>query len=266
MNHAHPDVVDQIRQLPLFDSLDTAQVAEIANASCYVSAQKHERLYWQGDTPQAFYHVVSGHVRRAVSSPAGDEWVIDIFSAGQHFSLVELFSGTPYLSFAEAVEPTQILRIGKIGLLHAVAANTTLATRLLAAIAQHQASFERDVAACFFHSGCRRLLDYLMRTAGPRLDPLGDTELELPVSKRLIAARIGMSAESLSRAFRELSDAGFIRVRGRKIVLLEKLASEFPREDSHAEDAAFAGASRRRTDLHLGRGRHTRPAASHARM
>jgi CRP/FNR family transcriptional regulator, dissimilatory nitrate respiration regulator len=213
-----------LQRVSLFQGLESSLLERLARAATCKEAKKGERIYWQGDTPQAFYFVVSGHVRRAIASPEGEEKVIDILSPGRYFSLAEIFGSSAYASFTEAVEPAVLLRIGKEGMLDAIAHSQSLALRLLEAVAEQQTTFERDVAACFFQSGCGRLVDYLLREAAPILQQEGDTILELAISKRLIAARIGVSAETLSRAFRELSEADLIAVQGKRIVLREKLA------------------------------------------
>jgi CRP-like cAMP-binding protein len=181
--------------------------------------------------------------------------------------LAEIFGSSTYTSFAEAVEPVVLLRIGKEALLDAIAHSQSLALRLLEAIGEQQATFERDVAACFFQSGCGRLVDYLLREAAPILRPEGDTILELQISKRLIAARIGVSAETLSRAFRELSDAELIAVRGRKIVLREKLALRHAAgSDGGETTTSYPQWGRRQSDRWGERPRIARASVSRALM
>lgn len=225
MRTTEPRSTFDLERIPLFAGLEPALLERIVRMSCCKSANKGERIYWQGDTPRAFYHVLSGHVRRALSSPVGEEKVIDIFSPGQSFGLVELFGDSSYASFAEAAAPTVFLQVDKEALLAAIGESRLLTLRVLASVADCQARFERDVAACFFQSGCARLIDYLLHAAGPNLRPAGDTTLELPMSKSLIAARIGVTAETLSRSLRELSDAGLIAVRGKTVILREELVA-----------------------------------------
>lgn len=213
-------------KIPMFAGLEPVLLERIVRTSCCKSANKGERIYWQGDTPRAFYHVLSGQVRRALASPVGEERVIDVLSPGQSFGLAELFGTSSYASFAEAVVPTVILQVDKDGLLGAIAESRQLTLRVLESVADHQARFERDVASCFFQSGTGRLIDYLIREAGPILRPFGDTAFQLPMSKSLIASRIGVTAETLSRALRELSDAGLIEVRGKMIILREELVAQ----------------------------------------
>ncbi|NTV11595.1 MAG: Crp/Fnr family transcriptional regulator [Zoogloea sp.] len=261
MQNEGSDLLCEIRKMSLFEGLDAALLAGIAHASIFRHAKKGARLYWQGDRPQAFYYVISGHIRRAISSAEGDEKVIDIVSPGQSFALAELFGEAPYESFAEAVEPAVLLQIGKEGVTGAIAASGVLALRILALVAEKQAAFERHVAACFFQSGCRRLLDYLLHKAGPNLAPQGDTVVELQVSKRVIAASIGVTAETLSRSLRELSDAGLIAVRGKKVHLLQKLAARIRAGSESEIGGRIEPHERRRADIRV---EHPRPAASTA--
>ena len=225
MQAASEGIVGHLRGMALFEGLEGTALATLARAAGYRSVGRDERVYWQGGQPTTYFHVISGRVTRALASPRGDEKVIDMIPAGQGFGLVELFGHAPYVSFAAASETSVLLEIAREGLMDAIRQSPPLALRILAAAAQRQAAFETDVAACFFHSGCRRLVDYLVRIAGPDFDPGGDTLVELPLSKRMIAASIGVSAETLSRSFRDLSEAGLIEVRGRRVTLLSKLTA-----------------------------------------
>ena len=66
-------------------------------------------------------------------------------------------------------------------------------------------------------AGAQRLLDYLLEQAGKPAGLAGETTVLLKASKKVIAARIGMTPESLSRNLRELSDQGVIVVDGRNV-------------------------------------------------
>jgi len=248
------EIASTIGRMQLFEGFSPALLAGIAATSYRKKAGTKERIYWQGDEPHAFYHVLSGHVRRAITSAEGDEKLIDIVSAGRHFGLAELFGDPRYGSFAEAVEPTVLLEIGRDGLIVAMEESRKLSFRVLAAVAGRQLAFEQEIAATFFHSGCRRLLDYILSEAGPNLGTAGDRVIRLQISKSLIAKRIGVTAETLSRALRDLSNAGLIAVRGRTITLLEKLYARQTDATEKAEKKPLPTAlptehHRRRTDL-----------------
>ena len=257
------DLVRIVASMPLFSDVGMAAIAAVAGASCLRHAAPKEAIYWQGDPTRAFYHVLSGHVRRAIISTEGDEKLIDVIAAGQHFGLAELFGGARYASSAETVEAALLLEIGRDGMLPAVAANSALSLRVLADVAAHQLAFEQEVAATYFHSGCRRLLDYLLRLAGTDLDGAGDKVVVLPISKGLLAEHLGMTAETLSRSFRDLVDAGFLSVHGKRITLLAKLGARRHAAE-RAADAAPSLRKRRRTDPWVDNSTLAQPLGSRA--
>lgn len=240
MNIEHAELIEKVGEIPLFRGLNAEVVARVAAATCQKTMPAKEHIYWQGDVPRSFYYVLSGHVRRAIVSAEGDEKLIDVVAAGGQFGLTELVGGAERVSAAEAVEATTLLEIGANGLIPAMESSRDLSRRVLSAVAESYMALEQEVAATFFHSGCRRLLDYLLNIAGPNLKPVGDTVVVLPISKGLLAERLGVTAETVSRAFRDLSAAGLVSVRGKTITLLAKLAQRRAAAGEGAAEAAIA--------------------------
>lgn len=234
------DLVQLVGNLPLFEGMDMGVVAAIAAASRKRRVIPRERVFWQGDVPHGFFYVLSGHVRRGIVSTSGDEKLIDVITPRHHLGLTELFGNGRYLSSAATVDAALLLEIARDGLMRAMELNRDFSRRVLAAVAEQHLALEQEIAATYFHSGCRRLLDYLLSLAGRRFDTPGDQVIALPISKRLLAERIGVTAETLSRAFRDLSEAGLIAVHGKTITLLAKLAGRV-RGGTDTEAAAFTG-------------------------
>lgn len=247
MQTAGEDLVRVVKNMPLFEGMDVTVIAEIAAAAALRNVAAKETVYWQGDAPRAIYYVLSGHVRRAIISAEGEEKLIDVVSPGQQFGLAELFGNPHHVSFAEAVETTLLLEISRDGLLPAVEANPQLSLRVLSVVAARHLAFEQEVAATYFHSGCRRLLDYLLHLAGTNPDAAAGRMVALPISKGLLAEHLGITAETLSRAFRDLSEAGLISVHGRRITLLAKIAARRP-TSAEAEAIPPHQRKRRRSD------------------
>lgn len=224
MQNTNGEIATKLASIRLFEGVDAAVVDEVARSTHVIKLQKGRLVYSAGTDARAIYHVVSGQLKVAVSSPDGGEKVIDIITAGQDVGVAELFGNVPYVSYAAAVVPTVLLQVGREGIRRALELDHRISQRLLRAMGERQASIERDIAANSFQSGCRRVVDYLLRLAGPGLSS-GETTVDLGIPKHLLAARLGFTPETLSRAFRCLSDAGLINVRGKLVTLSNKLAS-----------------------------------------
>jgi len=208
-------------EIALFRALPEHVIGEIAQSADVISLAKGKTIYAAGDRPRALYHVMSGHLKVSVSSQDGGEKVIEILSPRQLFGVAELFGDAPCVSSVETVTPVVMLAVGREGVLRAVEQEPGLSRRMLSAMAQRQSSIERDIAADCFQSGTDKVVDYLLRLAGPGMERGRAVDLELEIPKHVLAARMGFTPETLSRIFRELSDAGMIHVHGKHVTLME---------------------------------------------
>ncbi|HMV54127.1 MAG TPA: Crp/Fnr family transcriptional regulator [Rhodocyclaceae bacterium] len=216
------DIAAKLADIPLFEGLAPDLLADLARASHVARLPKGALLYSAGEQARVLFHVLSGQLKVAVSSSDGGEKVIDVVAPGHNIGMAELFGGVPYVSFAETVAPSLVLHISREAILRVVDRDPRISRRLLRAIGERQSALERDIASSSFKSGCRRVVDYLLRQAetcgdGP------DATVELGMPKHLLAARLGFTPETLSRAFRYLSEAGLISVRGKQVKLSPKL-------------------------------------------
>ncbi len=216
---AELDVMNILAAMPLFAGLAPAHLLDLARGSHTAVRQKGETIFHTGDTTHVLYLVLSGHVKRAILMHEGNEKLIDLVPPGKVFGLTELLGARACAAYAVAVTRVVLLCIGGGNLRRTIEVSPTLALRVLRAQAERQYDMECDLAARGFRSGCQRTLDYLLQLAGNRYSPTGETVVSLQVSKLLIAAHIGITPESLSRALRGLSDEGLILVDGRRICL-----------------------------------------------
>lgn len=213
------DLALLLGEVALFRDLPGSAVIDMARSTEVVSLPKCRIVYAAGDSPRALYHVMSGHLKVSVSSPEGDEKVIEILSPRDVFGVAELFDDAPCVSAVETVTPVVLMAIGREGVLRAIEHDPGLSRRMLGAMARRQTSIEREIAAECFQSGTAKVVATLLRLAGPDAACGESIMLELAIPKHVLAARLGFTPETLSRIFRELSDAGMIHVHGKQVTL-----------------------------------------------
>jgi len=66
-------------------------------------------------------------------------------------------------------------------------------------------------------SSAQRVIGYLLQHCPPENDCQGTLELTLPTSKQVIASRLNLTPETLSRILHDLTQAKLIEVHGRNI-------------------------------------------------
>ncbi len=234
MHTSLDDLALLLGEVALFRDLPSSAITDIARSTEVVSLPKCRIVYAAGDFPRALYHVMSGHLKVSVSSPDGDEKVIEILSPRDVFGVAELFDDAPCVSAVETVTPVVLMAIGREGVLRAIEHDPGLSRRMLGAMARRQTSIERDIAAECFQSGTAKVVASLLRLAGAEAAGGEPVVLELAIPKHVLAARLGFTPETLSRIFRELSDAGMIHVHGKQVTLTAAFIRCYAAVDAHA--------------------------------
>lgn len=201
-----------------FAGLPAAVLDELVAASRLLELPVNHVLYEAGKPIREAHLLFNGSVKRSTSIPGGAAKVIELVQSEQLLALGELFGATHYASSCVGITPTLLVAIDVRKLREATQNHQVLSCRIISALARRQFASEFDVTSHHYGlSGAQRLLDFLLEMAGEPPGLAGETTVVLSASKKMIAARIGMTPESLSRNLRELSDNGVLVVDGRKI-------------------------------------------------
>jgi CRP-like cAMP-binding protein len=93
---------------------------------------------------------------------------------------------------------------------------------MLAGLSRRLHQLVADVESYSTRSGTERLIGYLLHDCIGRgeeaaVDLQGSVDVELPVAKGVIASRLNLTQEHLSRILHDLSALGLIEVHGRRI-------------------------------------------------
>lgn len=219
-----PDKIDIpgiLSRIPLFAELDRQEILDIAAATREKRLAKGEMLFQRGDPVRGFFVVVMGQVKLAISSPQGSEKVVEILGPHQSFGEAVMFMDRPYPVFAEALSDTLLLHIARNVVFDLLERDPVFARRMLAGLSIRLHGLVQDVEAYTLRSSMQRLIGYLLQRCAPDQDEpaAGQATVDLPTSKQVIASRLNLTPETLSRIFAELSQAGLIEVKGKHITI-----------------------------------------------
>lgn len=211
------DIPALLSRLPLFQELTPEQIAPIATGSREKHISKGEMLFQKGDQPKGFYIIVYGQMKLAFPSASGNEKVVEILGPRQSFGEAVMFMDRPYPIFAEALLDTLLLHVSMQAVFELLGADPTFARRMLAGMATRLHSLINDVESYSLRSSAQRVIGYLLQHCPQGDGCEGPLEISLPTSKQVIASRLNLTPETLSRIFHELSEAGLITVQGKVI-------------------------------------------------
>lgn len=214
-----------LRRTPLFSRLSAEQVQSLVSPSIPRAYAKGTVLFQQGDDAGCFYVVLDGVVKISRHLPDGDEVVIGVFGSGATVAEIAIFIGGRYPATAEIVSDARLLPVLSSHFRAALRDNADLAMGLLAATAQRVHALVQEMEHIKGQTSAQRVADFLVGLC-PEMEGT-EVEIDLPYEKGLIAARLGMTPESFSRALRRLRQLGVKIRRDHVLITSVELLNHF---------------------------------------
>jgi CRP-like cAMP-binding protein len=207
-----------LARLPLFAGLPDDVLQRLAAAAMRRELQRGERLFQEGEPSTGVYALIYGRVALVHRGPDGRERTIDVVEPGRSFAEPVMFLGKPYIVSAVALADSLVVHVARDAIFAELKRDERFAARMIAALALRIEGLVRELQDHALGSGARRFVGWLLRQPLDPSAPSGATVV-LPATKRVLASRLKLSAEHLSRVLRGLSAAGLVVVRGRQIVI-----------------------------------------------
>jgi CRP-like cAMP-binding protein len=220
MHENRLDIPQILSRLPLFQELAPEQIGALETACRERRLAKGEMLFQKGDAPKGFFVVVFGQIKLAFPSSQGNEKVVQILGPRQSFGEAVMFMDRPYPVFAEGLVDSLLLQIGSSTVFELLERDPLFARRMLAGLSLRLHSLVHDVETYSLRSSAQRVVGYLLQHCPQQDGPCeGSFQISLPTSKQVIASRLNLTPETLSRIFHDLSADGLISVSGKQITI-----------------------------------------------
>ena len=122
----------------------------------------------------------------------------------------------PHLAFAKTTTESLLLHIDRDAMLQAAEVNFGFARELMTCVGRQFYGLVRDIES-YSQTAKQRLVGYLLRQSQRE----ASDDFELVANKSLIASRLSLTPETLSRLFHDLAQEGMISISGRRITILD---------------------------------------------
>lgn len=221
MSDAKSAIPQILARLPLFQELSPEQLAPIAAAAHERRLARGEMLFQKGDPSRGFFIVIMGQIKLAFPSAQGNEKVVEILGPRQSFGEAVMFMNRPYPVFAEALVDSRLLHIARNVVFDLLERDSSFAGKLLAGLSLRLHSLVKDVESYSMRSSAQRVIGYLIQHCPENGECPETVEFSLPTSKQVIASRLNLTPETLSRIFHDLTEGGLIGVQGRQITITD---------------------------------------------
>jgi CRP-like cAMP-binding protein len=197
--------IEIISRIAVFRDLKSETVAHIVAPASVMMLKAHDAVFRQGDPATAFFIMIEGWTKHYRINLSGDETVIHILTKGDSFAEAVALTGGRFSASAEAVTDARIVRVPADHIARCIQQNSSIALAMIASTCQRLHYLMEEVEQLKAQSGVQRVAEFLASLASIESGPC---VIALPYDKVLIAARLGLKPESLSRAFAKLRSVG----------------------------------------------------------
>ncbi|MBI3417572.1 MAG: Crp/Fnr family transcriptional regulator [Verrucomicrobia bacterium] len=211
-------IANALRSCQLFAGISLPELNAIAEITVIKPVAKGSYLFHEGYPSQGFYIVQTGAINVHRVNAAGKEQVIHVFRAGESFAEGTLATEKGYPADARAVEASQVLLVQKIGFLALLKRQPELALRMLGSMSAHLRILVGQLEDLTLRDVETRLANWLVkRCPNPASDK--PVRIELPMTKRILAAELGTVSETFSRTLANFRKRKLIAVKGKIIIV-----------------------------------------------
>jgi CRP-like cAMP-binding protein len=192
-----------------------------------------QRVVRRGERVPSLYAVAFGNVKTCLPQNGGSEMVLGLLGPGATFGKSAVLLDRPAQVDVVALDDTMLVAVRAACVVALVERNLRFSRNLARALAERNHVLVAELETSRLRSA-QRLAAYLDSIAQPAAQP-GTWAARLAVSKTLLASRLGIKKETLSRLLRELAGGGLIDVAGREITIRDRLGLQRLGASIHAE-------------------------------
>lgn len=215
-NIAHASLASRSGSLTLDDYL---RVLQPFGARLHFG--RDERIFNQEDPASDVFKILSGAVRLCRHTADGRRCIIDFAVPGD---IVGLLACADQPLDAEAVGDVTLITIPRSSIDRLAQTDAAISTRMLCHLSANLLEAQQHLFVLGCQGAKERVASFLVRWAD-RCDVASGEALELPMGRQDIADHLGLTIETVSRAFSALKSEGLIALPTAHKVVIPKLAA-----------------------------------------
>jgi CRP/FNR family transcriptional regulator, cyclic AMP receptor protein len=205
---------DALSRCALFAHVDVAGLDACLACLRLRRFRRDETIFHQGDPGDALYIVASGRVKVLLPAPdTGEPAILATLDRGRFFGELAMLDGQPHSASVVALEPTEILVLGRADFEVLFEAEPSIRRSLVLALAGELRRLTDHVEALHFLDLPQRLAQRIaeLAVASPATGAAGEVRLDWPFTQAELAGMVGGSRESVNRLLADFVGRGLIR-------------------------------------------------------
>ena len=206
------DLAAEVARVSLFAGLTEDELASVADAAHSRRLARGQILFSEGEPSDYLFLVRSGRLRVFLASPRGEELTLAVAGSGQTLGELSVLDRQPRSASVDALEATELVAIAGDDVRELLDTNPRAMRAVALGLAASMRRLNGTAADLVFLDLPRRLAKLLL--AESSLHPDGTIQSQLGMSQSGVAARLGVTRQSMNRALSGLAQRGWVTVAG----------------------------------------------------
>lgn len=208
---------DAVRRLDIFSNASDETFNKIIKGGFLQRFPAGVTLVHENEMSDFLYVLIEGQVEM-FSSSNDRQTTLDIVHPIGLFILAAVLNDGVCLQSARTLSDSLVLMIPAAEVRQAIEQDISFMQAVVQELARRYRQTVKELKNQKLRTGTERLANWILKLHNFQKYP---NYVELPIEKRLLASRLGMTPENLSRAFATLSGYG-IKVDGARIILVDQ--------------------------------------------
>ncbi len=212
------DILESLRQIPLFARISDADLAEMASHLIERRYPRNTTIVEEGLAGDYMYIIQEGRVKVTKLSDDGREKILEFLEAGAFVGEMALLERAPRSASVKTLTAVRLLALSRTDFLATLRRSPDLSMGVIEELCRRLRTVNDQASALSFQSVKERTKGLLMRLAR---DPWGDgSRKSTPVlTHQQIADMIGTSRETVTRVVKELKQEEWLAQEGKKYLV-----------------------------------------------
>ena len=213
------------KKVPIFSFLSDDELIKIIDMTGHKVYKKGDMLCSQGEKSDTLFIINEGQVKISKLTKEGKEQIVHIFTSGDFFGELSLFSSDEIFNFdAYAISTVKICTLTKHDMDKIIMSNPEISLKLLQVISKRLTQTE-NLAQNLATNDAEIRIAFMLLEFGEKYGVAVSQGLQinLPINREEMANYVGVTRETISRKLSIFEELGIISLKGNKVLIIKQL-------------------------------------------
>ena len=213
------------KNVPIFSFLSDDELIKIVDMTGHNFYEKGDMLCTQGEKSDTLFIINEGQVKISKLTKEGKEQIVHIFTSGDFFGELSLFSNDEIYTFdAFAISNVKICTLTKQDMDRIIMKNPEISLKLLQVISKRLTQTE-NLAQNLVTNDVEIRIAFMFLEFGEKYGASVNEGLQinLPINREEMANYVGVTRETISRKLSIFEELGIIGLKGNKVLIIKQI-------------------------------------------